>query len=590
MNCKKCGYKFQKGDKVCQNCGKKKPIPIVLLILAILFFPISLTYLIVKAKKMRKPLKIVLIAVLWIFVLIVGLSDDDNSTLITDDNGYVNMEQGNTPTPTPRLPLQWPESELAQLIPILDSVYGIVWWDKEEEVCIQLDEFTREQYDSYKVACAEAGFNVVTSEEENKYIAQNANGYRLSMEYQNIHTTIKVKQPVLQVFFEIECEANLIFSTYDLVVLFEDEELGGIEHGKTGTFSTEVDKQGTYTLEIRSEEDKSVKEEIKVKINNSGTYKYTVACKSSTVEVSEINKISAPLVAGEYELLNYKDVAQMFKDAGFVNVKTQEVKALSVAEKDRNNCASTVYINKIKDFTKEDTFFTDVEVIIMYDTVMQIVMPKGSEDYEGMNYLDVKKELEALGFVNIEIKEKQEVTAYHVTGEVSNVNVYSLFKFEKGEAYEYDETITIKYYVVTEPTPDPTSTPTPTPSPTFYSTNTYEIAKEGKSGVFSYKNKGGTYDIYWIIDFDDGYTYWFTEGIGENTCDRLPIISGTLNEFITIRWNYDCEYTDWHLHFKYKNHPETLVVNDHWGVEIEFTTTDLDDALELRQKKNIKTH
>ena len=43
-------------------------------------------------------------------------------------------------------------------------------------------------------------------------------------------------------------------------------------------------------------------------------------------------------------------------------------------------------------------------------------------------------------------------------------------------------------------------------------------------------------------------------------------------------------------HNTYVNHPETLVVNDHNGFATEFTTTDLDDALELRDTKNIKEY
>ena len=124
----------------------------------------------------------------------------------------------------------------------------------------------------------------------------------------------------------------------------------------------------------------------------------------------------------------------------------------------------------------------------------------------------------------------------------------------------------------------------------FYSTNDYETAKKGNTGVFSYKNKNGSYDIYWIIDFDAGYVYWFTDGNGETTCDKVKIVSGSLNDRITVTWHDSGNQWSWYLHFKYKNHPETLVINDHNGIVTEFTTTDLDDALKVRNTKTIKEY
>ena len=105
--------------------------------------------------------------------------------------------------------------------------------------------------------------------------------------------------------------------------------------------------------------------------------------------------------------------------------------------------------------------------------------------------------------------------------------------------------------------------------------------------MFSYKNKKGSYDIYWIIDFNDGYVYFFTEGIGDNTCDKVKIASGNLNNKITATWYDNGDQWSWYLHFKYENFPETLVVNDHLGLATEFRTTDLSDALSIRGTKKI---
>ena len=150
--------------------------------------------------------------------------------------------------------------------------------------------------------------------------------------------------------------------------------------------------------------------------------------------------------------------------------------------------------------------------------------------------------------------------------------------FKKGQIFATDSTVTFFYYKYEAP------------SPVFYSTNDYETAKKGNSGIFSYKNKSGSYDIYWIIDFDTGYVYWFTDGNGESTCDKVKIVSGSLNDKIAVTWHDGGEQWTWTLHFKYVNSPVTLIVKDHYGVTTEFTTTDLDDALDIRNTKRIKEY
>lgn len=126
------------------------------------------------------------------------------------------------------------------------------------------------------------------------------------------------------------------------------------------------------------------------------------------------------------------------------------------------------------------------------------------------------------------------------------------------------------------------------PIAVFYSTNDYETAKKGNTGMFSYKNKSGSYDIYWIIDFDAGYIYNFTDGNGDTSCDKVKIVAGDLNDKITVTWHDGGDQWSWHLHFKYKNHPETLILNDHNGFATEFTTTNLDNALRIRNTKTIR--
>ena len=144
--------------------------------------------------------------------------------------------------------------------------------------------------------------------------------------------------------------------------------------------------------------------------------------------------------------------------------------------------------------------------------------------------------------------------------------------------FNNDSTIIIHSYEYKEPEK---------PRPVFYSTNDLETAKQGNSGVFSYKKSGNYYDIYYIIDFDEGYVYYFLEGEGNTFCEKLKIDFGDLNSYVSFTYHIGGEVWSERLHFKYKNSPYTLIWNDADGNPYEFSPTDLENALKLRAKKEI---
>jgi len=121
-----------------------------------------------------------------------------------------------------------------------------------------------------------------------------------------------------------------------------------------------------------------------------------------------------------------------------------------------------------------------------------------------------------------------------------------------------------------------------------YSTNDYETAKNGNTGVYSYIKEGKFYDIYYIIDFDNGFVYYFNEGEGNDWCDKLKIKSGDLNSKLLYTYHDGGDTWDEALYFKYKNQPSILIMEDGNHFQNEFEPTNLDKALKLRDTKNIK--
>lgn len=92
---------------------------------------------------------------------------------------------------------------------------------------------------------------------------------------------------------------------------------------------------------------------------------------------------------------------------------------------------------------------------------------------------------------------------------------------------------------------------------------------------------------YWIIDFDEGYVYWFTDGNGDTTCDRLSIDSGTLNDVVVITYHDGDSSWSYGLHFKWQNQPDHLIVQDNDGFTYDYYSTNLSSALTLKAAKTI---
>ncbi len=121
-------------------------------------------------------------------------------------------------------------------------------------------------------------------------------------------------------------------------------------------------------------------------------------------------------------------------------------------------------------------------------------------------------------------------------------------------------------------------------SSVYYSTNDNKTVKNGNSGVYAYKS---IYDVYYIIDFDKGYVYYFANGNGNSTCDRVKIESGDLNNVLIITYHDGGETWSYGLHFSWKNQPDHLIVQDEDGFEWDYYPTDLNAALALKAKKTI---
>lgn len=227
----------------------------------------------------------------------------------------------------------------------------------------------------------------------------------------------------------------------------------------------------------------------------------------------------------------------------------------------------------------------------------EAMVPSSASNCKFENYKDIEKIFKEAGFTNITTEILYDIVlGWTEEGEVDKVSINGKTNFKRGDVFAKDASIVITYHMKEEDDPNkPEEAKEDTSSESkdksvSYSTNTMKTVKNGNTGVYSYRNRGGQYYIYYIIDFDEGYVYYFCEGNGDESCLRTKITSGSLNDVVVITYHDGNTVWSEGLHFKWKNQPDHLIMQDHNGFEFDFYTTDLEEALKLKNKKNISDY
>lgn len=76
---------------------------------------------------------------------------------------------------------RWPDSQLAGMIPRPDSKYGRIVSESESGFYIEIYEISKNQFEDYIEECKDAGFTVDYSRQDNYYLANDGEGYSLSL-------------------------------------------------------------------------------------------------------------------------------------------------------------------------------------------------------------------------------------------------------------------------------------------------------------------------------------------------------------------------------------------------------------------------
>ncbi|MBQ2915232.1 MAG: hypothetical protein IJE51_00425 [Clostridia bacterium] len=80
--------------------------------------------------------------------------------------------------------IQWPNSEVAKLLPVPKSTVGSISWENSGGFVIYIGNTTKAEYDEYVNACSAKGFNVDYNKGDDYYYADNSDGYHISLRYE----------------------------------------------------------------------------------------------------------------------------------------------------------------------------------------------------------------------------------------------------------------------------------------------------------------------------------------------------------------------------------------------------------------------
>lgn len=248
--------------------------------------------------------------------------------------------------------------------------------------------------------------------------------------------------PMRSVSIGVECEANALFSTYDITVYVDDSLRGTVGHGESKTFDMTL-AEGGHNLRMTSVDDSDVDGSIVFTVSGDMTLKYKAKCTSGGVEIEEAERLNPPDSASAFGGIPQEDVKAIFEGAGFTNVSVEGMKDLASDERDDDQKTASVEIDGVKGFLASDEFYESAEVVIFYHSLADLAVPMSSEDMKGLSPDEVQQKFEEAGFGNIE--QKGDSLSTEPYGAVAEVAIGDATSFESGDAFAADSDIVITY-------------------------------------------------------------------------------------------------------------------------------------------------
>lgn len=303
--------------------------------------------------------------------------------------------------------IEWSDSKIAKKLPVPKSPTGSISVDDDDYFSVYVSDTNIDGYKAYVASCEKKGFTVDANKQDKSYVAKNAEGYKITVDYEGNNVIyISISEPEYDITIDIQCKENAVFSKYNVDVYIDGDFEGTVYHGDKESFDV-VLKRGKHIISFENEDDDTLNGEIEVEISKKETIKLKISCSSKGVDVKLLSDngtkddVSKETTAKKEETTskkeettakkeettkpddkakipddwtnllekNYKDVKKKFKNAGFTNIVCNPIEIDFDEEKVSEGSVVNIAIGKDGDvctFEKGEKWPKDTKIRIDY--------------------------------------------------------------------------------------------------------------------------------------------------------------------------------------------------------------------------------
>ena len=393
----------------------------------------------------------------------------------------------------------WSDILLADVIPEPKSHLGEILANSDEYLSLYVYKTSAEDYSKYVDACEEKGFTVETEQSDLSYYAYNADGYKLSLYYDENDSKMSISVDAAEEYGALVWPDSEIASMLPVPKSTTGEITQDDEKGFAAYVSdTPIEEYNAYvaacadkgfTVEA-SESEKSYS------AKNSNGYQLSVSYQGNGVMSISVDEpeyaVSLEIECVENLLFSKYDVDVYVDDSmqGTISHGTTETYNLNLtkgvyeikfvsAEDDEVTGGVSIDIYQDESLKyKISCTSSQINVETIQGTVSahgedEAAMPRSASSYKFKNYTDVQTELSEAGFTNISFEILYDIViGWTEEGEVDSVSVGGNTEFEQGDIFKKDVAIVITYHMPEEDNPnkpaeseEPNSTTEPATEP-----------------------------------------------------------------------------------------------------------------------------
>ena len=393
----------------------------------------------------------------------------------------------------------WSDILLADVIPEPKSHLGEILANSDEYLSLYVYKTSAEDYSKYVDACEEKGFTVEAEQSDLSYYAYNADGYKLSLYYDENDSKMSISVDAAEEYGALVWPDSEIASMLPVPKSTTGEITQDDEKGFAAYVSdTPIEEYNAYvaacadkgfTVEA-SESEKSYSAK-----NNDG-YQLSVSYQGNGVMSISVDEpeyaVSLEIECVENLLFSKYDVDVYVDDSmqGTISHGTTETYNLNLTKgvyeikfvsAEDDEVTGRVSIDIYQDESlkyKISCTSSQINVETIQGTVSahgedEAAMPRSASSYKFENYTDVQTELSEAGFTNISFEILYDIViGWTEEGEVDSVSVGGNTEFEQGDIFKKDVAIVITYHMPEEDNPnkpaeseEPNSTTEPATEP-----------------------------------------------------------------------------------------------------------------------------